>query len=104
VFLGLPTSVRFVLIFALAFLPLSSSFAFQHSQAEQSLGMSAPAPILVDSAKTRANLSGIDRLTLYLPSLYSNYLSYNYEATQEENFSSVLFKSRALSQWQRWQL
>jgi hypothetical protein len=103
-FLALPTATRFLLIFALAFLPLSSGLILRESKSAPSLGMSAPTPLLVDSAKTRANVTGIDRITLYLPSLYTNYLSYNYDVSQEENLSSVVFKSRELSQWQRWQL
>jgi hypothetical protein len=104
VFLALPKVMRFVLILALAFLPLSSSLKHQESKSESGVTMGAPVPLLVDSAKARAGVTGIDRVTLYLPSLYTNYLSYSYNASPERNLSSVFFFKDLLSQWQRWQL
>jgi hypothetical protein len=104
VFFALLKSVRFLLIVALAFLPLSSSFRLYHSQPEAGLGMSAPIPVLIDSAKTRANATGIDRIILYLPSLYTNYLPYSYGSKEQLTFSSVVLEMRDLSQWQRWQI
>jgi hypothetical protein len=91
-------------MFALAFLPLSGGFVLETDKTEQGLGMSAPTPLLIDSAKTRANAAGVDRITLYLPSLYTNYLPYSYGSPQQQTFSSVVFSPRDLSQWQRWRL
>jgi hypothetical protein len=104
VFFALPKFTRFLLIFTLAFLPLSKGLTWHPNHPEQSVGMSAPTPVLMDSAKTRANAAGIDRITLYLPSLYTNYLPYSYGSKEQQIFSSVVFSPRDLSQWQRWQL
>jgi hypothetical protein len=104
VFLALPKVMRFFLILALAFLPLSGSLEPHESKSESGVMMGAPVPLLVDSAKARASVAGVERVMLYLPSLYTNYLSYSYRASLEKNLSSVFFATDLLSQWQRWQL
>jgi hypothetical protein len=105
VFFTLPNITRFFLSFALAFLPLSGGFVPREQAGTAStLGMSAPVPLLLDSAKVRASIAGVDRITLYLPSLYTNYLSYSFKASPEKNLSTVFFSRDLLSQWQRWQL
>jgi hypothetical protein len=105
VFFALPKLLRFSLIFALAFLPLSGGFRHQERKTESgSVMMGAPIPLLLDSAKTRASVAGVDRVTLYLPSLYANYLSYSYNVSPEKNYSAIFFPHDLFSQWQRWQL
>jgi hypothetical protein len=90
---------------ALAFLPLSGSFKEAGPKSESgSVLMGAPVPLLVDSAKARANITSVERIILYLPSLYTNYLSYSFNASPEKNLSTVLSFSDLHSQWQRWQL
>ncbi|MGL4608471.1 MAG: hypothetical protein ACRCYY_02130 [Trueperaceae bacterium] len=92
------------LCFALAFLPLSSGLVLREKQADLSLGMSAPTPILTDAAKTRASVAGVDRLILYLPSLYTNYAPYSYGLSQHLSFLPFEASLRDLSQWQQWRL
>lgn len=96
--------MRFFLIFALAFLPLSGSFRHLEGKTDSGVMMSAPVPLLVDSAKVRASIAGVERIILYLPSLYTNYLSYSFDVSPAKNLSTVFFSRDLLSQWQRWQL
>jgi hypothetical protein len=104
VFFALPHLVRSLLIIALAFLPLAGSFNRPQGKGESgSVMMGAPVPMLIDSAKARTGVASVERITLYLPSLYTNYLPYSFNALTETNLSTVFF-SRDLSQWQRWQI
>jgi hypothetical protein len=97
--------VRYLLIIALAFLPLSGSFkGFSPKSESGSMMMGAPVPLLLDSANARASIASVERVILYLPSLYTNYLPYSYNASSAKNLSTVFFSRDLFSQWQRWQL
>ena len=97
-------TVRFLLSFALAFLPLAGSLKKLEPSSETGMMMSVPVPVLVDSAKLRTSVSGVERVILYFPSLYANYRLHFYNAAPDEQLLSIFFSRDVHTQWQRWQI